>query len=154
MNGQNIIKPPGSASHKMNQPDAKLVPITNSQLRNSMWQWLKQLAAHLWKPMFFNETLVIKWVPWLFCDKTSRKRADHVSNLWSGCFLFLSSLSPSRLTHLLQISAILFPIFFFFILPKNFFMYLTPSESRFSLLSISLYSPLVCLPFPTVFSLS
>lgn len=45
--------------------------------------WLKHLAAHLWKPMFFNEILVIKWIPWLFCHKTAGEDKT-TCNLRSG----------------------------------------------------------------------
>lgn len=67
------VQPPDATSGEMNHRDVKLVLITNPQLENAMRLWLKRLAAHLWKPMFFNETLVIKWVPWLFRHKTTRE---------------------------------------------------------------------------------
>lgn len=69
----NSVRMPSTTSDEMNHPDVKLVLITNPQVQNSMRLWLKHLAAHLWKPMFFNETLVIKWVPWLFHHKTTRE---------------------------------------------------------------------------------
>lgn len=60
----------GTMSDETNQPDAMpvfMINITKFQCA----LWLKHLAAHLWKPMFFNETLVIKWIPWLFHHKTA-----------------------------------------------------------------------------------
>lgn len=73
MNHRESVQLPCATSDAMNHPDLKLVLITDPELQNAMWLWLKHLAAHLWKPMFFNDTLVIKWVPLLFRHKTTRE---------------------------------------------------------------------------------
>lgn len=83
-------------------------------LRNSKRLWLKRLAAHLWKPMFFNETLVIKWTPWLFQHKTTRE--DKTMCVICGVAdpsLFITIFHSLYFFLSLSVCLILPPIFFF-----------------------------------------
>lgn len=81
------------------------------QLPNAMQLWLKHLAAHSWKAMFFNETLVIKWVPWLSCHETTREDKTMCliyREAAPSLFLTIYPLPPPSSLH----SLILFPILF------------------------------------------
>lgn len=142
----------GTMSDETNQPDAMpvfMINITKFQCA----LWLKHLAAHLWKPMFFNETLVIKWIPWLFRHKTAGEdKTTH--NLRSGWSPPPSPITPSCFLCVeFSISVCLsFPPIFFLILLLKMSLSSNAgliSHSRFSVLPSVPVLPLCsCLPSP------
>lgn len=86
-------------------------------LENSKRLWLEHLSAHLCKSMFFNETLVIKWIPCLFHHETTGED----KNMCVICCLvhplpLLSLFSIHSLSFFPCLCLILPPVFFFLLL--------------------------------------